>query len=136
MIDREVPLLSRGHRRDLGGGPEHLLVEVVDLAVLHLEVPPESAPKPASLCAMALDRPPPDLVERARLVGRERPFAHLRVRARGDVDAPDRWLALEPLGRGDGRQPFDVRLERLEEPIDPPARAPALFPGGRPGAEL
>ena len=30
-------------------GPEHLLVEVVDLAVADLEVPPEAAPQPARL---------------------------------------------------------------------------------------
>ena len=42
---------SLGQRLDRGGGPQHLLVEVVDLPVLDLEVAPEPAPHPARLRA-------------------------------------------------------------------------------------
>ena len=74
--------------------------------------------------------------EHHRLVGRQRPLAHLGVRGRRHVDAPDRRLALEPLGRRDGGQPVAVRLERVEEPVDPAPVAPAVRVGRRPGAEL
>ena len=70
------------------------------------------------------------------LVGRQRPLAHLRVRAGRDVDPADRRLVGEPGRRGRRRQPVGVRLERLEEPLDPAALAPAVLLGRRPGAEL
>ena len=49
VVDRQLAGRSRGHRVDLVGRPEHLLVEVVDLAVLDLEVAPERAAQPARL---------------------------------------------------------------------------------------
>ena len=74
--------------------------------------------------------------EDARLAGRERPRAHLGVRGRGQVDPPDGRLAVQPLAGGDGREPVRVRLQRLEEALHPPAGAPAVLVGRRPGAEL
>ncbi len=70
------------------------------------------------------------------LVGRQGPLAHLGIRGRRDVDPPHRRLPLEPGRRRGGGQPACVRLEGLEEPLDPAAIAPAVLAGGRPAAEL
>ena len=70
------------------------------------------------------------------LVRGQRPLAHLGVRAGREVDPPDRRVRVQPGGRRDRRQPVGVRLEGLEEPLDPPTLAPAVLPGRRPCAEL
>ena len=49
VTERRREIVAGRHRCDLPRRPEHLLVEVVDLAVLHLEVPPRRAPQPARL---------------------------------------------------------------------------------------
>ena len=111
-------------------------MEVVDLAVLDLEVPPRCAPKPAGLRAALGPGALEGLVERATLVGRQGPLAHLGVRPDGQVDAAEGTIGGEPVrGRG-RREPAGVRLEGLEEAVDPALLAPAVLPGGRPGAEL
>ena len=107
------------------GGAQHLLVEVVDLAVLDLEVAPEPAAQPARRRVMPGDGVVEQPREHGGLVGRQRPLAHLGIRAGRDVDAADRGLALQPLRRRHGRQPVAVRLERLEEPLDPAAARPS-----------
>ena len=124
------------HGLDELGGSQHLLVEVVDLAVLDLEVAPRGPAQPARFRpAFGLG-----LMEQARkdqaLVRRQGPFAHLGVRPGRHVDPADRWVRREP-GRWHGRrEPVGVRLEGGEEPLDPGALAPAMRPGRRPGAEL
>ena len=90
VVERRGPGRSLGHRRDLARRPEHLLVEVVDLAVLHLEVAPEPAAQPARLRPLLGDRVVEQLREHDGLAGRQRPLAHLRVRGGGHVDAADR----------------------------------------------
>ena len=71
---------SVGHRRDRRGGAEHLLVEVVDLAVLDLEVAPEAAAQPAhprlAPLPAAAGRP---ASKAGALVGGQGPLAHLEV---------------------------------------------------------
>ena len=136
VVERPLSLRSGGHVVHLGRGPEHLLVEVVDLAVLDLEVAPERAAQPAGLRAVVLLRGMEHLREDQALIGRQGPLAHLDVRAGRDVDATDRSVRLEP-GRGRRRgQPAGVGLERREEAFDPVALAPAVLPGRRPRAEL
>ena len=49
VVDRSFPLRSSRHGRHGVGHAEHLLVQVVDLAVLHLEVAPEATTHPASV---------------------------------------------------------------------------------------
>ena len=56
VVERPLPLRSGRHGVHLGRGPEHLLVEVVDLAVLDLEVAPERAAQPARLRPVVLLR--------------------------------------------------------------------------------
>ena len=124
------------HRRDLGRRPQHLLVEVVDLAVLHLEVAPEPATQPARLRPVLGDRVVDHLGEDCGFVGGECPFAHLGIRARRDIDATDRRVAVEPVRRRHRGQPVGVRLQRVEEPIDPAAAAPAVLPRRGPRTEL
>ena len=136
VVERGQPGWTSRHRVDLQGRAQHLLVQVVDLAVLDLEVAPEPAPQVARL------RPPGRLgsVQQAgedpALVGRQRPFAHLRVRGRGHVDAADRRVPLQPVRRRRGGEPGRVRLERLEEAVDPAVGAPAVLPRGGPRPEL
>ena len=55
VVDRGALARALGHRGDLRGRPQHLLVEVVDLAVLDLEVAPEAAPQPARLGTVIRD---------------------------------------------------------------------------------
>jgi hypothetical protein len=81
-------------------------------------------------------RPAEGHPEREALVGREGPLAHLGVRAGRQIDPADRPVADGPVGRGHRREPVGIGVERLEEPLDPAALAPAVVPGGRPGAEL
>src|SRR5206468_6947 len=112
------------------------LVEIVDLAVADLEVAPERAAKPARLGSVGRPRPPHCLAEGQALRRRQRPLTHLGVRARWQVDPADGRMRVEPVARAHGGQPAGVGLDRLEEPLDPAALAPALLPGRRPGAEL
>ena len=122
VVARGVAGAATRHRLDEVAHPEHLLVEVVDLAVLDLEVAPDRAAQPARLGPAGglglLD----GAGEGERLVGRQRPLAHLGVRAGRQVDPPDRPVAVEPAGRRDGRQPVAVRLEGGEEFVDPAGR--------------
>ena len=121
---------------DPGGDAEHLLVQVVDLAVARLEVPPERAAQPARLGRAGVASVMERRGERARLVRRERPLAHLRVRAGRDVDPPERRVRRQPVARADRRQPVGVRLDRLEEPVDPATLAPAVLLRRWPRPEL
>ena len=50
------PLCPSRHGGDLGTGAQHLLVEIVDLAVLHLEVAPEAAAQIARLRTLRILR--------------------------------------------------------------------------------
>ena len=87
-------------RADLGRRSQHLLVQVVDLAVLDLEVAPEPAPQPACLgTALGLGGRE-NMLEGQSLFGRQGPFAHLRVRRGRQVHPPERGL--EPVGQGVG----------------------------------
>ena len=52
VVDRPLLLGPAGHRGDLRGRAQHLLVQVVDLSVLDLEVAPEPAAQPARLRAV------------------------------------------------------------------------------------
>ena len=124
------------HRINLVRGSQHLLVEVVDLAVLDLEVAPERSAQPARLRSAFRLRRVDHGREDPALIGGQGPFAHLRVRAGRDVDAPDRPVAPEPCRWGRGREPVGVDLEGLEEAIDPAPRTPAVLPGRRPRTEL
>ena len=95
------------------------------------------APRSQRSLGPALGRGLVDLAgERGALVGRQRPLAHLGVRAGRQVDPPDRAVAVEPARRRDGRQPVAVRLEGGEEALDPAGRAPAVLERRRPAAEL
>ena len=111
-------------------------MEVVHLAVLDLVVAPRRPAQPAQL------RPMPGLGrvhrvrEGRRLLGRERPLAHLGIGAGRHVDAADRWVLGQPAAGRHGRQPVRVRLERREELLDPVAVAPAVGPRRRPRPEL
>ena len=78
VVARPVARLPLRHRRDQLGDRQHPLVEVVDLAVLHL-VAPGCTPQPASLGALVVLRSVEDLIERSALLGRQRPHAHLGV---------------------------------------------------------
>ena len=124
------------HRIDLVRGPQHLLVQVVDLAVLDLEVAPERSTQPARLRSALRLRGVDHGREDPALIGGQGPFAHLRVRAGRDVDPPDRPMVLEPCRWGRGREPVGVGLEGLEEAIDPASLTPAVLPGRWPRAEL
>ncbi len=124
------------HRRDLGRRPQHLLVEVVDLAILHLEVAPEPAPQVAVLGSAGRLGPVDEGGEDPALLGRQRPLAHLGVRRGRQVDPADRRVAVQPVRRRDRREPVGVRLERVEEAVHPAVRPPAVLPGGGPAAEL
>jgi hypothetical protein len=68
VVERPFAGASVRHRGHLGGRPEHLLVEVVDLAVLDLEVPPEAAAQPARLRPRLGHGAFPQVVEDERLV--------------------------------------------------------------------
>ena len=67
---------------------------------------------------------------------RQRPFAHLCIRPRGQVDAPDGRMRHQRLRRLQQSQPVGVLLESGEEALHPLALAVAELPGARPGAEL
>ena len=96
VVDGRVAGRPGRHCVDEIADAEHLLVEVVDLAVLDLEVAPDRAAQPAQLRAV-LDRGLVDLVgERGALIGGQRPLAHLGVGAGRQVDAADRAVAVEP----------------------------------------
>ena len=136
VVERRIALDARRHGLDLRGGPEHLLVEVVDLAVLDLEVPPERASQPADLGGFLGARALQRFRELPALVGGQRPLAHFRIRAGREVDAADGAVARQPVARPDGRQPLGVVLEGGEEALNPAALAPAVLPGRGPGAEL
>ena len=137
VVERSNARRVRAPSLDLVRGPEHLLVQVVDLAVLDLEVAPERAAQPAGLGPVLRRGAACSTSAKTQaLVGGQGPFAHLGVRAGRDVDATDGRVVGQP-GRGrHRRQPVRVRLERLEEPVDPAALAPAVLPGRRPRAEL
>ena len=136
VIERPRAVVPLGHRIDRVRRPQHLLVHVVDLAVADLEVAPERTAQPACLGTAFCLRTMEGVGEAQALLGRQRPLAHLRVRAGRHVDAADRGMVREPGGRRRGGQPVGVRLERLEEAVDPAALTPAMLPGRRPRPEL
>ena len=136
VVERRGAGRAIRHRGHLLGGPEHLLVEVVDLAVLDLEVAPEPAAQVAVRRGGVRLRPVDQVGEDAALGGRQGPLAHLGVGRGRQVDPPDGPVRGEPVGRGHRRQPGSVRLERLEEAVDPAGGTPAVLPGRGPGAEL
>ena len=111
-------------------------MQVVDLAVLDLEVAPERAAQPACLGSVLGLGAMEHLGEDAALRRGQRPLAHLGVRPGRDVDAADRRMLRKPGRRRRRRQPVGVGLERIEEPLDPATLAPAVLPGRRPAAEL
>ena len=135
VIERSVPDRACRHRVDEGRGPEHLLVEVVDLAVADLEVAPDRAAQPADLGPARVA----GLVDRLRVgegfVRRKGPLAHLRIGAGRQVDPSDRGVVGQPARRRDGLEPVGIRLEGGEELVDPTVR-PAVLVGRWPGAEL
>ena len=71
---------SSRHGGHLGAGAQHLLMQVVDLAVLHLEVAPEASAQVARLWALRVLRRVQHRPKDLRLVWRQDPVAHLGVR--------------------------------------------------------
>ncbi len=124
------------HCRDLEGRPEHLLVEVVDLAVATLEVAPEPAAQELRLGQVPRLRLRQQFLELDRVVGREHPLGHLGVGARRQVDPADGPMGVRPVGRRQRGQPVGVLLERREERLHPLPGAPAVIPRRRPCPEL
>ena len=122
VVQRRGALRALRHGRHLARRPQHLLVEVVDLPVLDLEVAPEPAAQPAGLRPMPGHGVVEQLREHDGLVRRQRPFAHLGVRRRRDVDATDGRLAVQPLRGRDGGQPV-LRWPRAPRRTAPPSGA-------------
>ena len=136
VVERTVTRRAGGQGVHVRRRPEHLLVEVVDLAIAPLEIAPEAAAEVSGLRPAVVDRPLEQLAELDRIGRRQHPFGHLRVGARRDVDAACWRMQCQPIGRGHGRQPVGVRLERIEEALHPVPVPPAMLEGRRPRPEL
>ncbi len=127
---------GRVERLDLARHAQHLLVQVVDLAVVDLEHAPEAAAHPARLRLVLLHRVVEQGRELAPRLHRQRPLAHLGVGAGGQVDTADGRVLAQGIGRSQHVEPIAVLLERAEEALHPLSLAVAEVPGARPGAEL
>ncbi len=102
-VARGVAAAAARHLLDEVTCPQHLLVEVVDLAVLDLEIAPDCPAQPARFgpsCGLGLLDGAGEI---KGLVGRKGPFAHLGVRARRQIDTSDRPVPVEPGGWRDSR---------------------------------
>ena len=132
---RPVVLRSGGHGGHGRRRAQHLLVQIVDLAVARLEAR-QKPPKRKRVRGRVLrPRLAEQVVERPRLVGRQRPLGHLHVRARGHVDAAEAVGARASQSRRACTVSIQSRvlLHGVEEARHPAVLAPAqLVRAGQP----
>ena len=124
------------HGGHLGAGAQHLLMQIIDLGVLHLEVAPESSAQVSRFRALGILRRVQHWPKDLRLFWRQHPIAHLGVGRGRQIDAADRSALIEPTRWRCGGEPVGVLLESGEELLDPRSFTPAVVPGGWPRAEL
>ena len=124
VIPGDVAGAARRHRRDLVAGPEHLLVDVVDLAVPDLEVAPDRAAQPAGLGPALGSRPPEGSCRRRAPRRPEAPTRPSRHTSRSGGTPARPVVAARPVRRRHGREPVARSRRAPRRTARPSARSP------------